>query len=149
MDIGDNHAWVPFFTHTSRAFGVISLQDWVHELWPSNLLLKFAKHVVNASVIFIMSITPESPFWLLGCLTVQFHLSSLGPLDLWSLALFNALSLWQLGLVCPWSPQWWHTWFVLEPLCDFEGDFPLASDLTVDWLRGLFNTLWSTTFFFF
>ena len=42
-----------------------------------------------------------------------------------------------------------HTWFVLRPLCDFGGDLPLALDLTVDWLQGLFSTHWSTIFFFF
>ena len=81
--------------------------------------------------------------------TTQVLLSFLGPLDLWSLAFLNALSLWQLGRVCPWSPQWWHRCFILGPLCDRGRDFALAANLTTDWLWGLFNTSWSTTFFFY
>ena len=42
-----------------------------------------------------------------------------------------------------------QTWFVLRPLCDLGRDFPLASNLTTNWLRGLFCTLWSATIFFF
>ena len=91
----------------------------------------------------------RSPFWPLDDSTAQVLLSFLGPLDLWSLAFFNALNLWKFGLVCPWSPQWWQTWFVHGPLCDLGRDFPLASGLTTNWLRGLFNTHWSAIFFFF
>ena len=148
MDIGGDHEWVPFFTHTSRAFGMISLWDWVRELGLSNLLEKLFKHVVNAPIIFLTSITLGSPFWPLVELATQVPLSFLGPLDLWSVAFFNALNLWQLGLVCPCNPQKWQKWFVLGPHCDLGSDLPLASNLASDWLRDLLNTRWSATFFF-
>ena len=48
----------------------------------SNLLEKLAKYVVNALIIFITSITSESPSRPLDCSTAQFLLSFLGPLDL-------------------------------------------------------------------
>ena len=115
----------------------------------SNLLVKLSKQLVNAPIIFITSIIPGSPFRSLDGSTAQVLLSFLGPLDLWSLAFLNALSLWQLGRVCPWSPQWWRTWFVLGSLCDCGRDSAMTSDLTIVWLRGLFNIHWSATFFFF
>ena len=118
-------------------------------LWLSNLLLKLAKQVVNTSIIFITSITPESPSRPLDCSIAQFLLSFLGPFELWSLAFFNALSLWQFGLVCPWSQQWWQKCFVLGPLWDFGSDFPLALGFTTNWLRGFINTRWSVTFLYF
>ena len=68
------------FTHTARAFGVISLKDWVLLFWLSNLLLKLVKQVVNASIIFITSLmldTASPPFDYLG-----FPLSFLCPLGL-------------------------------------------------------------------
>ena len=133
----------------SCAFGVISLWDWVRELGLSNLLVKLSKQLVNAPIISIMSIVLGSLFRSLDDSTAQVLFSFLGPLDLWSLAFLNALSLWQLGWVYLWSPQWWHRWFILGPLCDRERDFALAADLTIDWLWGLFNTCWSATFFFF
>ena len=105
--------------------------------------------MVNAPIIFITSTTTGSPFLPLDDSTAHVLLSFLGPLDLWSLTFFNALSLWQFGLECPWSPQWWQTWFVLGPLCDLGRDFLLASALTTDWLRGLFYTRWLVAFFFF
>ena len=49
------YACVPFFTHTARVFGVISLEDWVLELRFSNLRVKFAKQEVMVSIIFITS----------------------------------------------------------------------------------------------
>ena len=105
MDIRYNHAWVPLFTHTSRAFEVISLWDWVQELGLSNLLEKLSKHVVKAPIIFITSIIQGSPSWLLDCSPPLDLLWFLGPRDLGLLALFNALNLWQLSWVCPWSSQ--------------------------------------------
>ena len=54
-----------------------------------------------------------------------------------------------IGSGCLWSLQWWHTWFILGPLCDHGRDFALVADLAIDWLRGLFNTCWSATLFFF
>ena len=103
--------------------------------------MKLSKQLVNAPIIFITSIIPGSPFRPLDGSTTQVLLSFLGPLDLWSLAFLNALSLW--------SPQWWHTWFVLGLLCDHGRDFALVLDLTTVWFRGLFNTRWLATFFFF
>ena len=111
--------------------------------------MRLSKQLVNAPIIFITSIISGSPFRPLDGSTTQVLLSFLGPLELWSLAFLNALSLWQFGRVCLWSSQWWHTWFVQGPLCDHGRDFALASNLTTDWLRGLFNTCWSATFFFF
>ena len=143
------YAWVPFFTHTSRTFGVISLWDWVRKLGHSNLLEKLSKQLVNAPIIFITFIIPESLFRSLDDSIAQVLLSFLGPLDLWSLAFLNTLNLWQLGRVCPWSLQWWHRWFILGPLCDHGRDFALAANLTTDWLQGLFTAHWSATFFFF
>ena len=153
QNIGSINAWtccnayscVPLFTHTTLAFGVISLEDCVQSLWLSNLLVKLAKQVVNASIILITYLTPGSLSWPFDCSAVLFLLSFLGPPDLWALAFFNALSLRQFGLVCPCSPQWWHKCFVLGPLCDFGSDFPLASGLTIDWLRGFINTRWLFT----
>ena len=147
-NIGSINAWtccntyacVPFFTHMTLAFGVISLEDWVLFLWLSNLLVKLAKHVVKTSIIFITSLTLGSPSWLFDCSAVQFPLPFLGPLDLWALAFFNVLSLFQLGLVCPWIPQWWQKCLVIGPLYDFGSDFLLALGLTSNWLWGLFNT---------
>ena len=49
------YACVPFFTHMTRAFRVISLEDWVLELQFSNLRVKFAKQEVMVSIIFITS----------------------------------------------------------------------------------------------
>ena len=103
----------------------------------SNLLVKLSKQVVNASIIFITSITPESPSWPLDCSTAQVHFSFLGPIDLWALEFFNACNLWQLGLVWPWFPQWWQKCWVLGPLCDFGSDFPFPLGLTTDCLGGL------------
>ena len=91
----------------------------------------------------------ESSSWPFDCSTAQFLFSFLGPVDLWSLAFFNALSLWQFGLVCPWSPQWWQKCCVLEPLYDFGSDFPLPLGLTTDCLGGLVINRWSVIFFFF
>ena len=102
--------------------------------------------MVNVPIIFITSTTTGSPFRPLDDSTAHVLLSFLGPLDVWSFAFFNALSIWQFGLVCPWRPQWWKTWFVLGPLYDLGRDFPLASALTTDWLWGLFNTCWSAAF---
>ena len=155
--IGSINAWiccnayacVPFFTHTTRAFRVISLKDWVRLLWLSNRLRKLAKQVVKALIIFITSLTSGSISWLFDCSAIQFLLSFLGPPDLWALAFFNALSLWQFGLVSPWSPQWWQKCFVLRALYDFESDFPLALGLTTNWLEGFIKTRWSITFLFF
>ena len=132
----------------TRVFGVISLKNWVWVLWLSNLLLKLDKQVVNASIIFTTSIILESPSRPPNCSTAQFLLPFLGPLDLWSLAFFNALSLWQFGLVCPWSPQWWQKCCVLGPLCDFGSDFPLPLGLTTNCVGGLVINRWSITFFF-
>ena len=67
------YACVPFFTHTARAFRVISLEDWVLELRFSNLRVKFAKQEVKVSIIFITSPIPgltSRPFnclWFLSC----------------------------------------------------------------------------------
>ena len=47
------YAWVPFFTHTTHAFGVISFKDWVLEPWFSILKMKLAKYEVMVSIIFI------------------------------------------------------------------------------------------------
>ena len=55
------NAWVPFFTYTARAFGVISYEDWVLESWFSNLKLKLAKHEKMVSIIFITSLIMGSP----------------------------------------------------------------------------------------
>ena len=57
------YAWIPFFTHTSLEFGVISLADYVRLLRISNLLVKLVKQLVNASIILITSLTPGSPSW--------------------------------------------------------------------------------------
>ena len=157
QNIGSINAWtccnayacVPFFTHTTLAFGMISLEDWVRSLWLSNLLVKLAKQLVKASIIFITSLTPRSPSWPFGYSVIQFPLPCLGPLNLWALEFFNAWSLWQLGLVCPWIPQRWQKCWVLRPFCDFGRDFPLPLGLTTDWLKGLVNNLWSITFRFF
>ena len=111
--------------------------------------MKLSKQLVNARIIFITSIILGLPFRSLDGLRTQVLLSFLGLLDLWSLAFLNSLNLWQLGRVCPWSPQWWHTWFVLRPLYDRGREFALALNLTTDRLWGLFNTRWSVTFFFF
>ena len=115
--IGSINAWtccnayarIPFFTHTSLAFGMISLWDWVRELGLSNLREKLSKQLVNAPIIFITFIILGSLFWSLDGTPAQFLLSFLGPRDLWGVALFFTLSFWQFGRVCPWSPQWWHT----------------------------------------
>ena len=80
----------------SRAFGVISLKDWVRELGLSNHLVKFSRQVVKAPIIFITSIMPESPFRLLDCSLAQLLLSFLGLFDLWTLAFIDAFSLWQI-----------------------------------------------------
>ena len=54
------YACVPFFTHTARAFVVISLEDWILDLQFSNLRVKFAKQEVMVSIIFITSPMLES-----------------------------------------------------------------------------------------
>ena len=157
QNIGSINAWtccnayacVPFFTHTTRAFGVISLKDWVRVFWLPNLLLKLAKQVVKASIIFSTSLTLRSPSWPFDCSAVQFPLPCLGPLDLWAFEFFNAWSLWRFGLMCPGIPQWWQKCWVLEPLYDFGRDFPLPLGLTTDWLGGLVKNRWSVTFRFF
>ena len=88
--IGSINAWtccnvyacVPFFTHTTLAFRVISLEDWVRSLWLSNLLVKLAKQVVKASIIFSTSLTLGSPSSPFDCSVIQFPLPCLGSLDL-------------------------------------------------------------------
>ena len=123
MNIGGDHVWVPFFTHTSRAFGVISLYDWVWVLWPSNPLLKLAKQMVNASIIFITSITLESPSQPLDCSTAKFLLSSIGLLDLLIpcilqcsklITIWPSVSLKSIMMVeifCFWTSLWFQKWF--------------------------------------
>ena len=82
------YAWVPFFTHMARAFGVISFEDWVLESWFSNLKVKLAKHGVMVSIILITSLITGSPYcpfgWVSHCLFLVFlafedlHSSMLG-----------------------------------------------------------------------
>ena len=74
------YACVPFFTHTARAFRVISLEDWVLELWFSNLRVKFAKQEVMVSIIFITSPLSKSSSRPFDCL--RFPLPFLCPLNL-------------------------------------------------------------------
>ena len=97
------YAWIPFFTHTARAFGVISLEDWVLGLRFSNLRVKFAKQEVMLSIIFITSPIPRSTSHPFDCFWFPLPFSC--PLGLWKLTFFNAWSLWQFGLVCPRIPQ--------------------------------------------
>ena len=57
-------------------------------------------------------------------------------------------------LQCPqlmtiWSGVSLKSTVMAGPFCDFGSDFPLASNLTTDWLQGLFNTRWSISFLFF
>ena len=81
MDICSNaYECVPFFNHITRAFRVISLEDWVLELQFSNLRVKFAKQEVMVSIIFIKSPISKSasrPFDY-----VRFPLSFLCPLGI-------------------------------------------------------------------
>ena len=58
----------------TRAFGVISLEDWVLELCFSNLWEKLAKQEVMVSIIFITSPKPGSVSRLFDCLAFQFPL---------------------------------------------------------------------------
>ena len=82
QNIGSVNAWtccnvyacVPFFTHTTLAFGLISLEDWVWLLWLSNLLVNLVKQVVNASIIFITPLTLGSPSWPFNCFEYLFFL---------------------------------------------------------------------------
>ena len=124
------YAWVPFFTHTARALGVISLKDWVLELCFSNLRVKFAKHEVMVSIIFITLLIPRSTSHPLDCLGFQFPFPCL--LCLWGPAFFKAWSLWQFGLVCPRIPQWWQKCWVWGPFFAFGRDFPLVLDLATN-----------------
>ena len=82
----------------THAFGVISLEDWVLELWFLNLRVKFAKQEVIVSIIFITSPILDSTSPPFDCL--RFPLQFLCPLDLWELPSFNTRSLWQFVLVC-------------------------------------------------
>ena len=52
----------------ARAFGVISLEDWVLRLRFSNLRVKFAKQEVMVSIIFITSPILESTSYPFDCL---------------------------------------------------------------------------------
>ena len=92
------YARVPFFTHTTRVFGVISFEDWVLESWSSTLKVKLAKHEVMVSIIFITSLITGSSSHPFDCLGFPFHFPCL--LGFWRSAFFNAWSLWQFGLVC-------------------------------------------------
>ena len=140
------YACVPFFIHTAHAFGVISLEDLVLELWFSNLRVKFAKQEVMLS-IFITSLILGSTSHPFDCL--WFTLPFPCPLGLWEPAFFNAWSLWQLGLVCPWIPQWWQKCWVWGPLCAFGRDFLLALGLATNGFGGFVKTFWTITFGFF
>ena len=93
------YAWVPFFTHTTCAFGVISFEDWILEPRFSNLRVKLAKHEVMVLIIFITSLITGSSSFPFGCLGFQFPFPCF--LDFWGSAFFNAWRLWQFGLVCP------------------------------------------------
>ena len=62
------YACVPFFTHTARALGVISLEEWVLELQFLNLKVKLAKQEVMVSIIFITSPIPGSTSRPFDCL---------------------------------------------------------------------------------
>ena len=85
------YAWVPFFTHTTCAFRVISFEDWVLEPWFSNLKMKLAKHVVIVSIIFITSLITGSPSCTFGCLGFLLPFRCL--LGFWRSEFFNAWSL--------------------------------------------------------
>ena len=141
------YAWVAFFTHTTRVFGMISLEDWVLELRFSNLRVKFSKQEVMVSIIFITSPIPGSTSCPLDCLGFQFPFSYF--LCLQWLAFFKAWSLWQFGLVCPRTPQWRQKCWVWGPLCDFGRDFPFALGLASNGFWGFFKTFWAITFGFF
>ena len=130
-----------------RAFGVISLEDWVLELQFSNLKVKFAKQEVIVFIIFITSPIPGSTSRSFDCL--WFPLPFPCPLGLWELTFFNAWSLWQFGLVCHWIPQWWQKCCVWGPLYDFGKDFPFALGLSINGLGGFVKTYCTITFGFF
>ena len=100
------YAWVPFFTHTTRAFRVISFEDWVLEPWFSNLKVKLAKHDVMVPIIFITSLIMGSSSCPFGCLGFPLPFPCL--LGFRRFAFFSAWNLWQFGLVCHWIPQWWQ-----------------------------------------
>ena len=129
------YAWEPIFTHTTRAFGMISLEDWVLELRFSNLRVKFAKQEVMVSIIFITSPIPGSTSRPFDCL--WFPLPFPCPFGLWELAFFNAWSLWKFGLVCPRIPQWWQKCCVWGPLFDFGRDFSFDLGLATNGLEVL------------
>ena len=82
------YAWVPFFTHTTRASRVISLEDWVLELRFSNLRVKFSKQEVMMSIIFITSPISGSTSRLFDCL--WFPLPFPCPLGFSEPTFFNA-----------------------------------------------------------
>ena len=64
----NTYVWVPFFTHTTHAFGVISFEDWVLESWFSIFKVKLAKHEMMVSIIFITSFITGSPSCPFDCL---------------------------------------------------------------------------------
>ena len=61
----NTYKWVPLFTYTVCAYGVISFEDWVLEPRFLNLKVKLAKHEVMVSIIFITSLTTGSTSHLL------------------------------------------------------------------------------------
>ena len=87
----NTYAWVPFFTHTARAFGVISFEDWVCKPRFLNLKVKLAKHEVVVSVIFITSLITGSSSYPFGCLGFPLPFPCL--LGFWRSAFFNYWSL--------------------------------------------------------
>ena len=137
----------PHGTCVWGAFGVISLVDWVLELWFSNLRVKFSKQEVIVSIIFITSPMLGSTSRPFDCL--WFPLPFPCPLGLWEPAFFNAWSFWQFGQVCPQTPQWWQKCWVWGPFCDFGRDFPFALGLAIIGFWGFVKTFWTITFGFF
>ena len=95
----NTYKWVPLFTYTVCAYGVISFEDWVLEPRFLNLKVKLAKHEVMVSIIFITSLTTGSTSHPFDCLGFPLPFPCL--LGFWRPAFFNAWSLWQFGLVCP------------------------------------------------
>ena len=85
------YTWVPFFTHTTRVFGVISFEDWVLKSWFSNLKVKLTKNEVMVSIIFITSLIMGSPSCHFGCLGFPLPFPCL--IGFWRSAFFNAWSL--------------------------------------------------------